>query len=119
MPIHRDLKAELDRTERRSVFILTGDRGRPLTLEGLKTTWQRQHECLELFTGACHGLVLQGLRKSAVCFLVEAGCTEAEVEAITRQSREMIRHYLADLNRPRLARGAMTKWENETRHERS
>ena len=91
VPIHRDLKVELDRVERRSVMILTGERGRPFKLEGFKTAWQRQHECIELMTGECHGLVLHGLRKSAVCFLLEAGSTEEEVEAITRQSREMIR----------------------------
>jgi hypothetical protein len=56
--------------------------------------------------------VLQGLRKSAVCFLLEADCDEQEVEAITRQSSEMIKHYAADLNRQRLAVRAMAKWEN-------
>jgi hypothetical protein len=67
VPIHRNLQAELDRVQRRSVRILTGQRGMPLTEESFKTAWQRQHECIELMTGACHGLVPHGLRKSAVC----------------------------------------------------
>jgi hypothetical protein len=111
VPIHRDLRSELDRVDRRSIRILTGNRGRPFTVESFKTAWQRQHECIELVTGACHGLVLHGLRKSAVCFLLEAGCSEEEVEAITRQSREMIRHYALELQRHKLARLAIGKWE--------
>jgi integrase len=35
VPIHRDLRAELDRVDRRSTRILTGERGRPLTLRDL------------------------------------------------------------------------------------
>jgi hypothetical protein len=62
-------------------------------------------------TGACHGLVPHGLPKSAVCFLLEAGCTEEEVEAITRQSREMIRHYALEMKRHKLAKLAIGKWE--------
>jgi integrase len=113
VPIHRELRLELSRVKRRSVRILTGHRGRPLTIESLKTAWQRQHESIELITGACHGLVPHGLRKSAVCFLLEAGCSQEEVEAITRQSREMIRHYALELKRHKLARRAIGKWEED------
>jgi integrase len=114
VPIHRDLRTELALVERRSVRILVGARGRPFTSESFKTAWQRQYECIELVSGACHGLVPHGLRKSAVCFLLEAGCSEEEVESITRQSREMIRHYAADLNRQALATRAIQKLENGT-----
>ena len=69
---------------------------------------------IELETGACHGLVFHGQRKSSVCFLLEAGCSVEEVEAITRQSRAMIEHYAADLNRQRLASRAIAKRENDT-----
>ena len=111
VPIHRDLRVELDRVERRSTRILTGNRGRPFPVESFKTAWQRQHECIELMTGACDGLVLHGLRKSAVCFLLEVGCSEEEVEAITRQSREMIRYYAMEMKRHKLAKLAIGKWE--------
>jgi integrase len=114
IPLHRDLRTELSDVDRHSTRILTGDRGKPLRLEGFKTTWQRQMECVELMTGACHGLVFHGLRKSSVCFLLEAGCSTEEVAAITRQSRAMIEHYAANLNRQRLASRTIAKWENET-----
>jgi Phage integrase family len=41
VPLHRDLRSDLDRVERRSTRILTGQRGRPFKLQGFKTTWQR------------------------------------------------------------------------------
>lgn len=113
IPLHRDLRADLDTTRRTSTRILTGERGRPFTKESFKTAWQRQHECIELVTGACHGLVPHGLRKSAVCFLIEAGSDVEEVMAITGQSRAMVEHYAADLNRQRLAARAIAKWEQD------
>ncbi len=114
IPVHQELRAVLGSMERRSTRILTGSNGRPWTDEGLKTVWGRQMEAVELVTGECHGLVFHGLRKSAVCFLLEAGCSVEEVMAVTGQSRDMVDHYAADLNRQRLARQAMAKWENKT-----
>lgn len=111
IPLHRDLRAELETTERCSTKILTGERGRPWKLEGFKTVWGRQMECIELMTGACHGLVFHGLRKSAVCFMLDAGCSIEEVMAITGQSRQMVEYYASELNRQRLGQQAIAKWE--------
>jgi hypothetical protein len=44
-------------------------------------------------------------------FLLEAGCTDAEVSAITGQSREMVEHYAKQVNQRRLAAAAILKWE--------
>ena len=52
-----------------------------------------------------HRLVFHGLRKSAVVFLVEAGCTTAEVSAITGQSLQMVEHYYAEQVNQRSWRG--------------
>ena len=60
-------------------------------------------------------LVFHGLRKFAVNALLEAGCTDAEVAAITGQSREMIEHYSRQVNQRKLAQTAMSKWEGEHR----
>ena len=57
------------------------------------------------------GLVFHGLRKSAVVFLLEAGCTDAEVSAITGQSRQMVEHYARQVNQRKLAASAILKWE--------
>jgi hypothetical protein len=57
-------------------------------------------------------LVFHGLRKSSVVMLLECGCTDAEVAAITGQSREMIEHYALMVNQRKLARSAILKWES-------
>ena len=61
-----------------------------------------------------HRRVFHGLRKSAVVFLLEAGCTDAEVCAITRQSREMVEYYALQVNQRKLAAAAILKWEVAT-----
>ncbi len=43
--------------------------------------------------------------------LLEAGCTDAEVAAITGQSREMVAHYSIMVNQRKLACAAILKWE--------
>lgn len=56
-------------------------------------------------------LVFHGLRKSAVVFLLEAGATTAEVQAITGQSMQMVEHYAKQVNQQKLAAAAILKWE--------
>ena len=56
-------------------------------------------------------LVFHGLRKSAVVMLLEAGCTDAEVAAITGQTRDMVAHYSLMVNQRKLAAAAILKWE--------
>ena len=53
-------------------------------------------------------------RKSAVATLLEAGCTTAEVQAITGQSMQMVEHYAKQVNQKKLAASAILKWENAT-----
>ena len=53
--------------------------------------------------------VFHGLRMSAVVFLLEAGCTDAEVSAITGQSRQMVEHYARQVNQKKLASAAVLK----------
>ena len=43
--------------------------------------------------------------------LLEAGCTDAEVSAITGQTREMVVHYARAVNQRKLAAAAILKWE--------
>jgi len=42
---------------------------------------------------------------------LEAGATDAEVSAITGQSREMVTHYSRQVNQRKLAAAAILKWE--------
>jgi hypothetical protein len=64
------------------------------------------------------------LRKNAVNALLEAGCSTAEVSAITGQSLQVVEHYAKGRDGRALARAAMVKWESipaksGTKHEKS
>lgn len=108
IPLHRDLRPVLDGIPRRAVTILTSSEGRPWTVTGFRASWRKSAIAADL---ASRKLVFHGLRKSAVVMLLEAGCTDAEVGAITGQSREMVEHYAKQVNQGRLAATAILKWE--------
>ena len=58
-------------------------------------------------------LVFHGLRKSSVVFLLEAGCSTAEVRSVTGQSLQMVERYALDVNKRKLAAAAILKWERD------
>ena len=110
IPAHRELLPILGCIERSSVRILTSTRGIPWTKGGFKASWRKAlRGPLAAIRDA--GLVFHGLRKSAVVTLLEAGCSDAEVAAITGQSRQMIEHYAKQANQKKLAASAILKWE--------
>jgi integrase len=109
--MHKELRQILAAIPRRSTSILTSTRGTPWTGDGFRASWGKEMKrpCMKPLKDA--GLVFHGLRKSAVVFLLEAGCTDAEVSAITGQSRQMVEHYARQVNQRRLAASAVLKWE--------
>lgn len=109
IPMHRDLKAVLASVPKRSLTVLSNTRDKPWTTDGFKTSWGKEMARPEM--GCLEGLVFHGLRKSAVVFLLEAGCTSAEVAAITGQSMQMVEHYARQVNQEKLASSAVLKWE--------
>jgi integrase len=133
LKVHRDLQPILDqiRADRRArlaalkvvkldqaspaksenFFLLTTRKGERWTSSGFATMWQRDMAKRALRPLKVRGRVFHGLRKSSVVFLLEAGCTDAEVAAITGQSREMIEHYAVMVNQRKLAAAAILKWE--------
>jgi integrase len=92
------------------VRILTSTRGTPWTKDGFRASWQKALTG-ELAPIREDNLVFHGLRKSAVGTSLEAGCSDAEVAAITGQSRQMIEHYAKQVNQQKLATSAILKWE--------
>lgn len=117
--MHKDLSALIDElyTHRDAAnksdvdTVLVNSRGKPWTPDGFKASWQAQLDTETLAPLRERQLVFHGLRKSAVVFLLEAGCTDAEVAAITGQSRDMVEHYARQVNQRRLAAAAVLKWE--------
>lgn len=57
------------------------------------------------------GCVLHGLRKSATCALIDAGCTPHQAAAITgHKSMRMLEHYARDRSQHKLGKAAMVMW---------
>ncbi len=114
IPVHRDLADLLAAIDRRSIFILTNSKGVPWS-GGFQSSWNKQMKKPVMQALRDQRLVFHGLRKSAVVFLLEAGCTDAQVSAITGQTRQMVEHYSLMVNQRRLAREAILKWEEKGR----
>jgi len=110
--IHPDLRAILAEMPRKSLHLLTSTRGTPWAASGFKAVWQDEMNRRIFGPLRKRGRVFHGFRKSAVVFLLEAGCTDAEVASITGQSREMVEHYAKQVNQRKLAKAAILKWEN-------
>lgn len=110
IPAHQRLLRVLAEIPRSSVRILTSTRCTPWTSHGFRASWQKALiGPLSAIREA--DLVFHGLRKSAVVMLLEAGCSDAEVAAITGQSRQMVEHYAKQVNQRQLAAAAILKWE--------
>lgn len=88
-----------------AVTILTSSNGRPWSRMGLRAKlqdWAKERG---------HKVVPHGLRKNAVISLLEAGCTEAEVQGITDQTLPIIQHYAKKVNKLTLGRAAVLKFD--------
>ena len=120
VPLHPDLQAELARTERRGETIMAAGllrsdglpnrtAGKPLSKAALEQYWQPERRRFGL-SGLDKHNTLHGLRKNATNNLLEAGCTNSEVKAITGHSTDvMVNLYGAKVNQRRQARKAMNK----------
>jgi integrase len=111
IPMHVQLRQLLSEMPRSSVTILTNSKGLPWTGMGFRASWSAEMHRAEMRMLRDKGRVFHGLRKSAVVFLLEAGCTDAEVAAVTGQSRQMVEHYSRQVNQKKLAARAILKWE--------
>ena len=111
IPMHTHLRALLLKIPRTAVTVLSNTKGKPWTPMGFKASWSAELNQDEMTVLRQKRRVFHGLRKSAVVFLLEAGCSDAEVAAITGQSRQMIEHYARQVNQKKLATAAVLKWE--------
>ncbi len=106
IPLHSVLDAELARTPKKGITIITNQLGQPMTPQVIR----RELKVFGESMGAT--VVPHGLRKNAVNSLLEAGCTIAEVAAITGQTFKVIEHYARRSNQRRLGEAAILKLEN-------
>lgn len=104
--IHANLRAVLRETPRTLGTIIAQPSGRRYS----KGTVRQKLKDWAAARGE-PDLVPHGLRKNAVNGLLEAGCSTAEVSAITGQSLQMVEHYARKRNRRKLSDSAVEKWE--------
>lgn len=109
IPLHSELKAELDRTPKRGVTIITQESGQQMTPQRVRV------ELKKLCSDMGYKLVPHGLRKNAVISLLEAGCTVAEAASITGQTYNVVEYYARQVDQGRLSTAAILKFENKRR----
>ena len=112
VPVHSDLRKVLDRVPRRSTLILTTPSGLPWKSDWFRNRWGKAAKAAGI-----KDLHFYDLRGTAVTMLAEAGCSNAEIAAITGHSLTHVESILVkylSLTRD-LARSAMTKLENAGR----
>lgn len=106
IPCHPELRAELQTMPRVADTILVGERGASLTGSSLSVMVRKA-----LREMGVDGYSIHGLRKNAAVELVNCGCRDAEVMAITgHRTAAMVSHYSKRRDQKLLARSAMDKW---------
>lgn len=106
IPVHPDLKLELDRWERIATTILTN----PLGMAWKQTVLSSKLPGQLKKIGLREGLNVHGLRKLAAANLAEAGCSTLEIAAITgHASLGMLQLYTASADQERMATAAIVR----------
>lgn len=116
IPIHPDLAEALAAINPcHFKFILTGERGHPISPIHFGSMMSDAIKAAGLPTGR-QGCVLHGLRKTTTKTLVESGATNSETMAITGHTTDsMLRLYARDARQKGLGEGAMNKWKANKR----
>ena len=113
VPCTCELLAVLKGTERRGVFILTNNKGQPLTYSGAAQRLKRISD-----RAGTRAYTLHGLRYSAAFKLAELGATDAQIAAITgHKARAMVAKYSSGAEQKRLADEVVKLRENRTQTE--
>lgn len=113
IPVHQLFRPVMERCLKGNdtFFIFTNSRGLPWTRDGFETSFRKEKQRQDFERLRERGLVIHGLRKSAAVMLAESGCSDAEIQAITGQSKVMVEYYTRQVNQLKLARNAILKWE--------
>lgn len=110
IPLHSAIRELV--TSAPDVVCPKNELGEPYTADQFHAAWARarRHKGRPL-PPVLQTVVFHGLRKNATVNLLEAGCSEAEVSAVTGMSLQMVVRYGKGARQKRLAREAMRKLE--------
>jgi integrase len=112
--LHGHLRPILDECRANAtIFLVSRQDGTPFTVDQFHAMWgrEKQRQFMARFCAHRPAIVFHGLRKSAVCKLLEAGCTHKEVAAVTGHSLGQIEHYSRSADQLKLNEAAMRKME--------
>lgn len=105
--LHSALAAELAKTPRRGMTILTNWQDAPISDQPIRKALKKHCATYGL------NLVPHGVRKNAVIALLQAGCTVAETASVSGQSFQMVEYYAKLRDQKRLSSAAILKWEKK------
>lgn len=117
LPVHRDLKAELDvwKLTASALTILTNVDGKPWLPNNLSYHMRAALERI----GLPDDLNVHGLRKLAAANLAEAGCSTKEIAAVTgHETLAMIELYTKSASQERLATAAIHRLQTSDKNKR-
>jgi hypothetical protein len=97
------LRAFLDETPNRGAYVIAKNLTEPL---GYDAVYRQFADWRATLGPRAEGFRLHGLRKSAIIELAEAGCSDAQIHAITNQTLEMVQYYRRRANRKKLSKAA-------------
>lgn len=101
-----DLRDYLDALPKRGAYVLAKNLSEPLGYDGIEKafrTWRKG------MGDPAKPYTLHGLRKLAIIRLAEAGCSDAEIQAVTNQSAETVAYYRSRASRLRLSKAAQER----------
>lgn len=90
----------------RGVHLIAKNLRQPVGYNAVEKAFRAWRETLG---DAARPFTLHGLRKLAIVELAEAGCSDAEIQAVTNQSAEMVAYYRKRANRLRLSQAAQER----------
>lgn len=101
-----DLRDQIARMERKGEYVLAKNLREPLGYDAIEKEFRAWRDSL----GAkAKPYSLHGLRKLAIVRLAEAGCSDAEIQAVTNQSAETVAYYRSKASRKKLSRRAQER----------
>lgn len=94
VPVTQDLAGAIATWERRPTFIALKEDGLPFTRAQLSDQWLRERDTKPVLAPlAAAGLVLHGLRATAVVRLRRAGASTGQIAAMVGMSEQMVNRY--------------------------
>jgi len=121
IPIHPDLQVELNALAKTNMTFLMTEYGKPFSIFGFGKWFGARTKMAGLESkimddGKMRGCTAHGLRKAAATRLADAGCTQAEIKAITGHTTDSeVARYTRERDQRLAAKTAMSKLQERQR----